>query len=121
VHDDKVHGWIFTITRNTTLNYLRKQKKHGFTTNIIELQAEAASNPNMSSDWDYVKMFEVQAVRQFISELAPNLRTIMLLRFVQQFSNKEIAAALHMSEGAVRQHLYRGRKIIKERYLHDFE
>ncbi|MBG9737875.1 RNA polymerase sigma factor [Paenibacillus alvei] len=120
VNDDKLYGWIFTLTRNVAINYIRKQKKHGIATNMKELQMDTL-HPQMISEWDYLKRFEVMTVQQYMNDLAPQLRTIMYLRFMKQLSYKEISAALHITEGAVRQNLYRGRKIIKERYLQEFE
>ena len=49
--------------------------------------------------------------------LAEPIREVFVLYYAEGYSTGEIAAILHSSEGAVRQRLSRGRKVIRDTYF----
>ncbi len=52
--------------------------------------------------------FNRQEIRQAINKLKGDQQQVILMRFIEDFSYAEIAAALGKSEGAVRVILHRG-------------
>jgi len=56
-----------------------------------------------------------QTVQHALAELSPKLREVFLLRVDQGWSNAEIAEALGIAVGSVRQQMYRATKLLAER------
>ena len=57
---------------------------------------------------------QLQVVLDAVSAMAPSRRDVFLLRFVEGYSNGEIAEALNMPVGSVKSHIHRGRVELKE-------
>lgn len=108
--DDKIIAWLFIVTKNNTMNYIRKNKKKYFSLNIDEFD-NRLYNSNDFSDYLIIK-----DLKQYIYTLPLNLRKTVYLRVIMQLTYKEIAQKLEISEGSVRQNLYRARKNLRECY-----
>ena len=57
---------------------------------------------------------EQEAVWKAVYKLPEQLRIVILLYYMEDFSIKEIAQILHISEGAVQKRLARARREMKE-------
>ncbi len=74
-------------------------------------QVSAEPNPEQASafaDWD-------AHVRLLIDSLPAELRDPLLLSAIEEFSSHEIAAALGIPEGTVRNRLFRARQMVKQK------
>ncbi len=58
---------------------------------------------------------EIHHIVRLIKQLPATYSHLMVLRFVEGFSDQECAQLLNLSEPAVRKRLERGRKLLKER------
>jgi RNA polymerase sigma-70 factor (ECF subfamily) len=96
-------AWIFRITHNTIIDYYRRHKPtESLTmddTDGIDMDLlETEPGPD-----DQLKLIESdEAVRELIAKLPPSQQEILELRFLEDFSNKEIAAITGKSEGNIR-------------------
>ncbi|WJH32366.1 RNA polymerase sigma factor [Paenibacillus sp. CC-CFT747] len=116
---DKLEGWIKTLARNVTLNHLRK-----FSRNREELDAEdvfqhrdpSLPNAALPVEEEVELRLMRQSIARYLDELKPDYRQMIEMRWIQNLSYKEMAAALNVTEGTVRQKLYRAREAIRHRF-----
>lgn len=100
-------NWIFTITHNHLLNYWRDQsKKKTVDIESVQLVEEFKAD-------DLVEIDNIQKILEIMKDSDAEL---ILLKYVQGFSNKEIAGILNKKEGAVRTGLTRVVRQFKEIY-----
>lgn len=123
-HDvEKLPAWIKQVARNKTIDQLRKIQRQR------ERYIEGISDVNSSEDQLALGLQEIQLelevenkvrdklLHDSIAELRPDHRMLITLHYIKEMSYKEVAAALDMSEQAVRQRLYRARKKLLQLFL----
>jgi RNA polymerase sigma-70 factor, ECF subfamily len=91
-------AWLFRIAHNEVANALRRRRRHRTTT------LDTAADPVAPGDpWTAVEAAdERRLVREAISRLPRDRRQVLVLRFVDGLSSREVASVLGRSEGAVR-------------------
>ena len=108
----KFHGrsrfetWLYRLAVNEALQHLRRSKRSQHSS----LDWEPMDETNHGQDAERKDLLEQALVR-----IAPELRSIFLLREVEGLSYREIADALEISEGTVGSRLNRARRELKER------
>lgn len=87
-------AWIFTIAHNHLVNHYRVANRE---TELFDYQHFTQADTKRVEEQQ-----ELERVLQAIHTLDPSDRDILLLRFVDELSNAEIAELLAKDEGAVR-------------------
>ena len=95
----KFKSWIYRIGYNTFLNQKRSEK-------IFVDYNEAA---NMTSHESTDSAFKYQELYSALQKLPGKERTSILLYYIENYSIKEIAEIVDVSQDAVKQDLSRGR------------
>jgi RNA polymerase sigma-70 factor (ECF subfamily) len=114
--------WLYRITVNHCLNYIRRRTRQQQTLMVTEAEdwghASSTSNPHKKLE-EKERWALVQAKLQTLS---PEHRTIILLRDFEGLSYEEIADVLQLESGTVKSRLHRARmelKALLEPYLAD--
>ncbi|MBO4367759.1 MAG: sigma-70 family RNA polymerase sigma factor [Clostridia bacterium] len=89
-----VSTWIFTITRNTVIDYYRKTKP------ALELDENIASEDAV--DDAMLQEETLSELAAALKKLPEELQTIVVLAYYDQKPLTEIAKAMHLSYGAVK-------------------
>lgn len=98
--------WLYRVSINESLQHLRKQQRRG----CVSLESDFMDRqPNQERDLDHKELME-----HALSRLDPELRSLFLLREMEQQSYAEIAAAVQIPEGTVASRLSRARHLLKE-------
>jgi RNA polymerase sigma factor (sigma-70 family) len=87
--------WLFTIARNTIIDYYRSESRTQLTS--IETAAELASsesNPEETAIFNEIQ----QKILKALAVLSKREQDIIALKFWSGFSNREIAKLLNISE-----------------------
>ena len=112
--------WLYRITVNHCLNYIRRRTRQQQTLVAAEpedwMQEFPTSNPHRTLE-QKERWVLVQAKLQALS---PEYRTILLLRDFEGLSYEEIADVLQLESGTVKSRLHRARtelKALLEPYL----
>jgi RNA polymerase sigma factor (sigma-70 family) len=100
-------GWLRKITMNTVL---QKYRKEGVFT-IISDNMEDEVSVEVSNDED----ISIDSVLELIQELPDRYRLVFNLYALDDYSHKEIATLLNISEGTSKSNLARARMILKDR------
>lgn len=106
--DSSLSTWIYRVAKNTTYDFLRKNKK-----NIEEELPENFQDSSVSSPEDSViKNEKIEFLRTLIEKIPIKYKTALLLREYQGLQYSEIAAILEISEGTVKSRIYRAREYL---------
>jgi RNA polymerase sigma-70 factor (ECF subfamily) len=120
----KMDGWLKTLTRNVTLNFLQKIKR-----NREELEAEevlevreigVTSNISTPIEQEVEMKIMEESIVRYLGNLKPEYRQIFEMRWLQHMSYKEMASVLNVSEGIIKQRLFRAREAIKQKIDDDW-
>ena len=114
---ESFRGWIKTISRNLTIDYLRKKKVVLFSQMVstdsdeaIEFEDERTENlPDVVIDQKETR----RLVDEILSGLPEEQRIIITMHFYEQLSVREIAETLGISEGTVKSRINYGKKKIR--------
>ena len=106
----KFSTWLFSITYNYCMDQLR----------IIKKEAEEALDDDVeiaddSEDAMEVEM-EVHQLRKALDQITPDERTILLMKYQDDFSIKDIADTFGLTESAVKMRLKRTKEKIRKIY-----
>lgn len=122
-----VKTWVFKIAVHVGLNSLRDQnagKRRGLSVPIesVDRDLEAgASIAGAPSPFDALQQRELaERVRAAIFELPPQMRRCVLMYVDQQLKYREIAAAMRISEGAVKSQIHEARQRLKTMFRRGF-
>lgn len=103
--------WLYRLVVNVCLDHARRNPKRAEATDV-----EFASLPALDSpERDMARHEVASAVRVAVSSLPPKLRLPVLLRYFDELSYEQMAAALSCSIGTVASRLSRGHRMLAEK------
>ena len=102
-------SWLYRIARNRIVDHYRTKKADL----PLESVAEDVTALLVHSTIPLEHHFEIERVLTALHELRPDYQDVILMRFVEELSIKETAAALEKSEGAVKLLQHRALKELK--------
>ncbi len=109
--ESKFSSWLYQLTTNAAIDFLRREKRHRATTPIEdEVDLAAPGTPQQAAEAAEVR----QALQQALDTLTPEHREIFLLRQMRQLSYEEIGRLLGLEAGTVKSRLSRAKKQLRE-------
>lgn len=99
----KFKAWIFRIAYNTFLDQRRRMREYVSCDRAADLHSADGADAS----------FRYQDLYAALDLLSEKERTSVLLFYMEDYSIKEIAKMLDTSQGAVKQHLSRGREHLR--------
>jgi RNA polymerase sigma-70 factor, ECF subfamily len=115
----KFASWLFTIAANLCRNYVRRWERGGGTamesldadsTNTSEWVLTSDNSPDQAA----IKSELISSVKEAITRLPHDLKTVILLYEYEDRSYEEISSVLGCTIKAVEMKLYRARKLLRE-------
>lgn len=106
-HQGSFEGWAKRVTINTVLAYYRKQR---FLLPINEERTEEIEDDN----FEETTTFSLDVLLDAIQKLPNQYRLVFNMYALDNYSHKEIAKALSISEGTSKSNLSRARSILKK-------
>ena len=114
-------GWMRRIVANTAIDQLRKSKKDPMLTDNDEDFKLGAENPIVEREEVEAVEIRAEMAMDAIQELSPAYRAVFNLYVMEEYTHKEIAEILGISEGTSKSNLAKAKmnlqKILKERFL----
>lgn len=103
-------AWILTILRNIYINQYRKKIKEPYKTSYDEIESFiGAPESNGFAEEVFGEQLQVS-----VDQLTEELKTVVTLFYVDDFSYKEIAKIMHCPIGTVMSRLHMARQILKK-------
>lgn len=109
----KLSTWIATIAYNTGINHLSKFKKVDGAINYDDPSIVRSLMDFRTYNYEQIDLHRY--IRDQIELLPVNFRTVITLFHLEEFSYQEIEQITGMPEGTVKNYLFRGKAILKEK------
>lgn len=114
--DKKFSTWIYRVTHNQTISYLRKKNKEvSLTKNewLDKIPDEGGIEEGLNDEQTK------ELLNSCLQNLPVTYRPPLVLSYLEGKSYKEISGILRISEGTVASRISRGKKMMKGLCLHD--
>jgi RNA polymerase sigma factor (sigma-70 family) len=102
-------AWFKRILINTSIDALRKEKKHGYLIDISNAEYVNGYDTPASS------VLQEQDLMKLVNTLPPAYKTVFCMFAIDGFSHQEIADTLGISEGTSKSNLSRAREILRNK------
>jgi len=108
--------WLYRITTNHTIDYLRKKKLK--TTSIDQPvktrdgEMEIQISDDAETDRDIIRKERKAIIHNAINDLPDKYRKVIEMRHLQELSYQEIADHLDLPLGTVKAHIFRAREML---------
>ncbi|CAN5406488.1 sigma-70 family RNA polymerase sigma factor [soil metagenome] len=121
IHQFKSEGslaaWIKRIVINTSIDFVRSNKS--YKTNFIHTsEFKMYGNPAESDEADALNSLpdlSKEEIFRMVEDLPPATRIVFNLYVIDEFTHKQIAKSLNISEGTSKWHLSNARKILRKK------
>ena len=104
-NESRFDTWLYRIATNTAIDYLRQRKFHWTRWETIEHEDIQA---NMRIAGPEERVAETEHIKQALAKVSLKYRTCLLLQLVADFSQRQIAVSLKISEKSVSVYVSRG-------------
>ena len=101
-------GWLYRLSVNTILQLLRKNRRQE---SWVELPPDLPEAEIQNSE---LEMLQQDQLTQAIRQLPEGYRQVLNLFIFEEWSHREIAAALNIAESASRSQLSRAKQLLKQ-------
>jgi RNA polymerase sigma-70 factor (ECF subfamily) len=118
--NSRFYTWLVRIAANEALMRLRKRRPNQFSLDE-PIEGDDDVMPREIEDWGpspeqrYAQSEMQDILNQVIGQLEPDYRAVFVLRDIEEFSTEETAAAVGISEAAVKSRLLRARLKLREK------
>lgn len=109
----KFSTWVCRIASHACIDLLRRQRPQTLPDDDLERLAGDDGGPSPLEE--YERSETAGTLQQAIASLPEKYRLALVLRYIEDMTYEDIAAALDMPLGTVKTHLRRARLMLKER------
>ena len=102
--------WLYTIGRNTALNYLKRLKRHRYS----PLEDFTYFSDDIDLESEYIQGERDLFIHQCIKALKNDYSEVLFLIYFEGFSNSEAARVMNKSQRQITQLLYRAKEALKK-------
>lgn len=103
----ELRAYIVIIIRNASINIYNSNKKR-------EERTIKSYDDDAVVEIDFFENFDFEVLVERISELPDIYKDVLFLRYVEEFSTKEVSRMLGLSENTVRKRTERAKKLLKD-------
>lgn len=107
---NNIKGFLFKVANNLIIDEYRKKK----VVSLETLQEQSGFDAPTQDHRKTILDVEVDTILSYVNKLDEKYREVILMRYVNDFSPKEIAEILGQSENAVSVRINRGLKKVQE-------
>lgn len=104
-----IKAFLYRIATNLIIDDTRKKK-----TNSLDLMQEQGFNPSVSDTDAIFNRLDGERVKKMIERMDEKYATVILMRYVDDLTVKEIAEILGVTQNVVSVRIHRGLKEIKK-------
>jgi RNA polymerase sigma-70 factor (ECF subfamily) len=109
---DNIKSWLFTVTKNTIIDYYRKNSRKNIFTSVENVSSDSIDE----KEFDRTKELE-NCIARFIQQLPEEYRDIIIDSEIKGIKQKDLAEKYNLAYPSVRSRVQRGRARLKEMFL----
>ncbi len=111
-------GWVRRIMVNTCIDSLRKGKQNYQIVSTVYANETIPDVPEELEDEEILIHIEKEEILKAVQKLTPAYRTIFNLYVVEEYSHKQIADMLEISEGTSKSNLSKAKFNLRKNLIH---
>ena len=115
--DSRFTTWLYRIAATTSLMHLRKERSAPHTTSLTEEDETPREEPRSvesSPEDQWASSEAIQLAGERLAEMGDKYGTIFAMRFLEGYSESEIANKLALNVSTVKTRAYRARTFLKK-------
>lgn len=113
-------GWVRRIMANCAIDFIRKARKNALLSDN-DKDFRDVSEDDAEEDWDLTSL-KAEVAMEAIQQLSPAYRTVFNLYVLEEYTHKEIAEKLGISEGTSKSNLSKAKlnlqHYLKQKFIH---
>jgi len=117
--NSKVSTWIYAISYNFCIDYLRKTKKARFNQN--EYESYEGTQIDYVDSMEELQQIKSERLKDVMETVPIEDKMILLMKFQDGFSIKQIQEILNISESATKMRIKRAKEKVKKVYLEKYK
>jgi len=102
--------WLYTIGRNTALNYLKKSKKSA---DIPDEDIEKLCKDEETLESMYIRREREYMVHKALSKLRTEYASVLHLKYFEDMSNEQIATVMKKNKRQIENLIYQAKRAMK--------
>jgi RNA polymerase sigma-70 factor (ECF subfamily) len=114
-NEDHIRAWLYTILKNTYINYLRSSHFRQLVIDSEEINQYSSQGKTQTDLWPDEKLMNKELHE--IIEMLPNEYGRPIHMFLTGYSYKEISQKMAIPIGTVKSRIHLGKKQIKKVYM----
>ncbi|MBI4802412.1 MAG: RNA polymerase sigma factor [Elusimicrobia bacterium] len=107
--------WLFRIAHNASVDFLRAKRPQTVSIDDEDAPLELEDKGDCVETAVSVKM-ETERAERLLASLPPLYREILLLKYHEELTGREMAEVLGIPEGTVKIRLFRARALMREKF-----
>lgn len=111
----KFSTWIYSITYNYCIDIIRKNKKNRYILSVDREDVPEIADNDEISDAELLEI-EITHLSKILDNISPEDKAILILKYQDGVSIKEISKIVNKSESAVKMQLKRAKAKIKKHH-----
>ncbi len=119
----KLSTWIAQIAFNTTVNFVQKKRPDllgDLAGDDHDSDLDAFAADLIEPDNQTVRTDMGERIREAIDQLPVQYGLVVALYHLEEMSYRDIGEVLDLPDGTVKSHLFRGRKMLKDKLLNKY-
>ncbi len=110
----KFSTWIYSITYNYCVDYLRKRQKIRFQHSEFQKETDAYISDEEVADARELQKIKVERLMTIMEDINPEEKMILMMKYRDGLSIKQIQEIFDLSESAVKMRLKRAKEKVKK-------
>lgn len=106
--------WVYQITRNATIDEIRKKKARPTTIWMEDEDLVKVMKSGLNLEKQYFNKESIEKVKEIITNMPDKYREVLILRFIEEKTYEEIMDIVQLPKGTIASLVNRGRKIVLE-------
>lgn len=114
-HKGSFEGWMRRLIVNTAIDFIRKQKNHfvAMDNDAVMKDVDEQLEIEEGIDEDNLKL-KADMAMEAIQELSPTYKTVFNLYVIENYTHREIAEMLNISEGTSKSNLAKAKQRLRQ-------
>ena len=113
-----LEGWLRKIMLNTCIDYLRKGKQNYHIVSTVYADENTKEIAEVIDDDELIINIEKEDILRAVQKLTPAYRTVFNLYVMEDYSHKQIADLLEISEGTSKSNLSKAKFNLRKNLTH---